>query len=151
MTPAYQMKCPHVRGAQFLAARGFCCPSIRLQKRAACPCHDASFPSVIILNMPLYLLPCTFGFAREPARGHLRTMLWSKCVTHRSLSRNQRCSQAAASHFTHWEPGTTVAADVRIWLLGQLFESEGTHFLVEINHNCTFPLKTVISWTRFSL
>lgn len=43
---------------------------------------------------------------------------------------------AARSHFTHSEPGTTVvAADVRIWLLGQLFESEETRFLIAITHN----------------
>lgn len=66
--------------------------------------------------------------------GHLRTILLrSKCV-HRSVSLNQRkperCSRAACSHFTHCEPGTTVAGDVRIWLLGQLFESEETRFLI---------------------
>lgn len=42
---------------------------------------------------------------------------------------------AARSHFTHYEPGTTVAADVRIWLLGQLFESEEMRFLIAITHN----------------
>lgn len=111
---------------------------IRLPKNAL-PWRDASLPSVIILTVPPLLLD--LPVSRTVERwwwlwwgGHLRTILLrSKCV-HRSVSLNQRkperCSRAACSHFTHCEPGTTVAGDVRIWLLGQLFESEETRFLI---------------------
>lgn len=58
--------------------------------------------------------------------------------------RSQVCfSQSAESlsdarrllvHILHTvSPGTTVAADVRIWLLGQIFESEETRVLIAIN------------------
>lgn len=113
---------------------------IRLPKNAL-PWRDASLPSVIILTVPPLLLDLPVSRTVERwwwlwwwGGGHLRTILLrSKCV-HRSVSLNQRkperCSRAACSHFTHCEPGTTVAGDVRIWLLGQLFESEETRFLI---------------------
>lgn len=40
---------------------------------------------------------------------------------------------AMLAHILHSEPGTTVAADVRIWLLGQLCESEETRFLIAVS------------------
>lgn len=127
---------PHVKGAQFWLPAVLLSIYIRLEKRAVLAwrkfpiCHysqHASFTfSPLLSDLPV-----------SRSGGHLRTILWSKCV-HRSVSLNQpkpqRCSQASCSHFTHCEPGTTVAADVRIWLLGQLFESEETRFLIAINH-----------------
>lgn len=46
---------------------------------------------------------------------------------------------------THCEPGTTVAADVRIWLLGQIFEQEETRFLITINRSSKESPETIPS------
>lgn len=83
-------------------------------------------PSVIILNMPLLPLAPLLSDLIVSRPETLVKLCSQVCFS-------QRCSQAARSHFTHYEPGTTVATDVRIWLLGQLFESEETRFLIAVN------------------
>lgn len=136
-----------IEGLSFLGCQGFLlsiysatttrCLSLPWRKFPIC--HYSQHAS---LPLALHFRICPLasqGTLKEEKKAVVKV-----CITPRSVCSKQQCSQAAAAAaaaFTFYtqkrerEPGTTVAADVRIWLLGQLFESEETRSFVEIYHN----------------
>lgn len=137
------------KGAEFFwAARGFCCPFLFDYKNAL-PWHDASFPICHYSQHAPVPLALYFrqGDTWEQYSG--QTVLTGLFL---SISQSLRDARRLLVHILHTvSPGTTVAADVRIWLLGQLFESEETRFLISQLTTVTCSRWKCASSVHFSL
>lgn len=136
---------PHDRELSFSCQR-FCCPFMFGYKNAL-PWHDASFP---ICHYSQHApLPLAFYFRICPwaGQGTLESNTPGKLCSQVCFSQPAMLAGCFFTFYTHWEPGTTVSADVRIWLLGQLFGIRGNAFFLLLRNN----IKHSICKIHFSL